>query len=95
MERATVEADDQGRHHLFEGEPRTVVLSMAAEERIPAHSHPDRAVVFHVLSGEIALSLDEDTTTLGAGEVCRFDGDREISPYAPTEAQALVILAKR
>lgn len=95
MERATVDADGMGRQPLFEGEPRSVLLSLAADERVPPHSHPDRAVLFHVLSGEIELTLDDETTTLGAGEVSRFDGDCDISPYAPTDARALVVLAKR
>jgi quercetin dioxygenase-like cupin family protein len=95
MERATVEAGERGRQSLFEGEPRTVLLTLAADERVPAHSHPDRAVVFHVLDGEIELTLDDETTTLQAGELARFGGDCDISPYAPTESRALVILAKR
>ena len=95
MERATADATDAGRQSLFEGEPRTVVLSLAADERVPAHSHPERAVVFHVLDGDIELTLDDETTTLQAGELARFDGDCDISAYAPTEARALVTLAKR
>lgn len=94
MERATVDAAETGRQSLFEGEPRTVLLSLATDERVPAHSHPERAVVFHVLGGEIELTLDDETTTLRAGELARFDGDCDISPYAPTEARALVILMK-
>jgi len=95
MERATADATDGGRQSLFEGEPRTVLLSLAADERVPAHSHPERAVVFHVLSGEIELTLDDETTTLQPGELARFDGDCDISPYARTASRALVILAKR
>ena len=95
MERATVDVDGTGRQSLFDGEPRTVLLSLAADERVPAHSHPVRAVVFHVLSGEIELTLDDETTTLRAGEMSRFDGDCDISPYASKDARALVTLAKR
>ena len=58
MDRATAETDGPSRAALFDGEPRTVVLSLAAQERVPVHSHPGRAVVFHVLSGEIELTLD-------------------------------------
>lgn len=92
MERTTVEADEPGRRSLFEGEPRTVLLSLAADERVPAHSHPDRGVVFQVLSGEIDLSLDDETSTLAAGDIVRFDGDCDISPHARTDARALVVL---
>lgn len=95
MERARVDIAETGRQSLFDGEPRTVLLSLAADERVPAHSHPERAVVFHVLDGEIELSLDDETETLQAGEIARFDGDCDISPYAPTESRALVLLAKR
>ncbi len=94
VERATVDADEAGRQSLFEGEPRTVLLSLAAEERVPPHSHPERAVVFQVLSGEIELTLDDETETLQAGELVRFDGDCDISPYATTASRALVTLAK-
>ena len=95
MEQATVDLDESGRASLFEGEPRTVLLSLGADERVPAHSHPERAVVFQVLDGEIELTLDDVTATLEAGELARFDGDCDISPYAPKGSRALVTLAKR
>lgn len=95
MERATTDAAEADRQSLFEGEPRTVRLSLAADEHVPPHSHPDRAVVFHVLSGEVDLTLDEEMTSLRAGELVRFDGDCDIAVDAPTAARALVILAKR
>ncbi len=94
MERAKLDIEGTGRQSLFQGEPRTVLLALAADERVPAHSHPDRAVVFHVLSGEIELTLDDETETLQAGEIARFDGDCDISPYALTASRALVTLAK-
>jgi len=95
MQRATVDGDETGRRSLFDGEPRTVVLSLDAGERVPAHSHPDRVVLFHVLSGAIELALDDETTTLRAGEIGRFDGDCDIAPHARTDARALVVLATR
>lgn len=89
------DGDDGGdRSVLFGGEPRTVRLSLSAGERVPAHDHPNRQILFHVLSGEIALDLDDQTYDLAAGDVLRFDGDRGISPEAVTDAEALVVLAK-
>jgi len=95
VERANVDAaDEDGRAALFEGEPRTVHLSLSVDQRVPAHDHPDRQILFHVLDGEIALDLDDETHDLSAGDVLRFDGDRQISPEAVTDARALVVLAK-
>lgn len=89
------EVGDGGRAVLFEGEPRTVKLSLDAGERIPAHRHPERAVVIHVLSGALDLDLDEETLELAAGDVARFDGDRDISPAAREDSVALLVLAGR
>ncbi|MBX0296485.1 cupin domain-containing protein [Haloarcula nitratireducens] len=95
VERANVDAaESEGRTALFEGEPRTVHLSLSAEQRVPPHDHPERRILFHVLDGEIALDLDEETYDLSAGDALRFDGDRQISPEAVTDARALVVLAK-
>lgn len=83
-----------GHSVLFEGEPRTVLLSLSAGERVPEHAHPDRDVVVHALAGELELDLDGETHELEPGEVVRFDGDRQISPHAVTDARTLVILAE-
>ncbi|WP_226011202.1 cupin domain-containing protein [Halomicrobium salinisoli] len=94
VERADLSAvAEDGRASLFEGEPRTVYLSLSADERIPEHTHPDREILFHVLEGEIDLDLDGETHSLEAGEIARFSGEREISPSAATDARALVVLA--
>ncbi|MBV0925866.1 cupin domain-containing protein [Halomicroarcula limicola] len=95
VERANVDAaESEGRTALFEGEPRTVHLSLSAEQRVPPHDHPERRILFHVLEGEIALDLDGETHDLSAGDVLRFDGERQISPEAVTDARALVVLSK-
>jgi quercetin dioxygenase-like cupin family protein len=94
VDRANLDVvEAEGRSALFDGEPRTVHLSLAAEDRVPPHDHPGRQILFHVLAGEIALDLDEETHDLAAGDVARFDGDRQISPKAVTDARALVVLA--
>lgn len=94
-ERATIDdGESGGRTVLFDGEPRTVTLSLAADERVPAHSHPDCTVLFCVLSGAVDLDLDGEPHRLEAGELLRFDGGRQVSPRARTDARALVVLAE-
>jgi quercetin dioxygenase-like cupin family protein len=93
MERVHLDGDTPSRQPLFDGEPRTVLLALDAGESVPAHRHPDRRIVFHVLDGELALTLDEETHALAAGDVVRFDGDQDISPAAETDARALLVLA--
>jgi quercetin dioxygenase-like cupin family protein len=93
-ERASVpEAADEGRSALFGGDLRAVHLSLSAGERVPPHEHPGERILLHVLEGEVALDLDDETHDLAAGDVIRFDGDRQISPEAVTDARALVVLA--
>lgn len=94
VERASLdEYDEQGRTPLFEGGPRTVRLALEAGDEVPPHRHPDRDVLFHVLEGEVALTLGDETLRLSPGEVVRFDGGRDISPRAETDCEALVVLA--
>lgn len=75
------------------GEVRAIRLALDADERVPAHSHPDATVLIHVLTGEIALDLDEETHEIEAGQLVRFDGDREVSPLAREPSTAVVVLA--
>lgn len=93
-ERVSLSAlDGEGRTPLFEGEPRTVRLTLDAGESVPPHQHPGREIVFHVLDGEFDLTLGEETLSLEAGDVARFDGAQDISPSATTDAAALLVLA--
>lgn len=92
---ALADLDGGERATLFEGEPHTVRLSLAADEGVPAHRHPEREIVFHQLSGELDLHLDDEVLSLSAGDVARFDGDRDISPQARTDSEALLVLAPR
>ena len=80
---------------LFDDEPKTIRLALSAGDEIATHSHPDRQIVFHVLSGDLVVSLDDETHELGPGDVARFDGDREISPRAREDSIALLVLAPR
>lgn len=84
---------ESGRVTLFEREPQTVRLALDAGETVPAHRHPDRNIVFHLLSGELDLVLGDETISLTAGDVVRFAGDQDISPRAETDCEALLVLA--
>ncbi len=85
--------DDHPHATVFEGEPRTIRLELDADESVPAHSHPGRTVVLHVVAGHLAVDLDGTTHDLRAGQVLRCDGDREIAPTAHEPTTALVVLA--
>lgn len=94
LKRASLpELDDAGRATLFEGEPRTVRLALETGESIPAHQHPGRDVVCHLLSGRMELTLAGETVSLEAGDVVRFDGAQDISPRAETDCEAVLVLA--
>lgn len=84
---------ESGRATLFEQEPQTVRLALDAGEEVPAHRHPDRDIVFHLLSGELDLALGDETVSLTEGDVVRFAGDQDISPRAETDCEALLVLA--
>nr|WP_254547072.1 cupin domain-containing protein [Halomarina sp. BND7] len=87
-----------GRPHanVFPGEePTTIRLTLAAGERVEPHRHPDRQVVLFVVEGELELRVGDESEGLEAGDVARFDGDRDISPRAVTDSVALVVLAPR
>ncbi|WP_339103722.1 cupin domain-containing protein [Haloterrigena salinisoli] len=80
---------------VFDGEPRTVRLELAAGEGVPEHRHPDRTIVCHVLEGTLEMRLGDDEYALEAGDVLRFDGRQDIAPEARTDATALLVLAPR
>ncbi|WP_135665387.1 cupin domain-containing protein [Halorhabdus rudnickae] len=70
-------------------------LSLDADERIDPHHHPERDSVLHALEGAIELDLDEETFDLNAGDITRFEGEREASPHAVERSVALIVLAPR
>ncbi|MFC6954186.1 cupin domain-containing protein [Halorubellus litoreus] len=94
MEQVTLD-DLDGRPHaaVFESGPKTVRLVLDAGDGVAAHTHPGKDVLFHVLDGEMEVALDDESTTVAAGDVLRFDGEREVAPTALTDARALVVLA--
>ncbi len=90
-------ADLDGSPHanVFpDAEPKTIRLTLAAGESVAPHAHPGRRVVCHLLDGAVELTLGDETHDLAAGDVVRFDGDREISPRAVEDSTALLVLAR-
>jgi len=85
MPERTTLADLEDRPHAdaFETRrPRVVRLSLDADERVPRHTHAGTNVVLHLLSGRVELTLDDGTYGLDAGDLIRFSGEHEVSPYA-------------
>jgi redox-sensitive bicupin YhaK (pirin superfamily) len=76
-----------GRTRVFEGEPRTVRLALPAGETVPAHTHPGRDIVLHLVEGAV------DVTVGGTASVIRFDGRHEVSLTATDDSEALLVLA--
>jgi len=78
-----------------DAEPKTIRLTLDAGGEVAPHSHPDREIVFYLVEGAIELELDDETHELSAGDVARFDGEREIAPHAVEESTALIVLSSR
>ena len=78
-----------------ESSAEKVRLSLDAGQGVPEHTHPDRTVLFHSLSGAFAVRLNGEEHTVEAGEIVRFDGQRAVEPTATEDATALVVLAPK
>jgi mannose-6-phosphate isomerase-like protein (cupin superfamily) len=91
---ATDELDADPGAVAFEA-PRTVCLQLDAGEGVAPHSHPGHDVLMIALDGTLAVGLGEDSYALSAGEVLRFEGEREVAPEGRTDATALVVLCER
>jgi quercetin dioxygenase-like cupin family protein len=90
------ELDGQPHANVFpDREPKTVRLSLDADESVPAHSHSGRDIVLYLVEGEVELQLGDRTHELMAGEIARFEGEQEISPRAVEPSVALIVLAPR
>lgn len=72
--------------------PRIVQLRLHAGESVPPHDHPGSVVVFHVLEGDVELTIDEETVVVETGDLVRFSGDHTVSPRAIRDSTALVTL---
>lgn len=78
-----------------DAEPRTIRLSLPEGEKIPAHRHPGRDIIFYVVEGLITLQLGETSYEIAEGDIARFSGEQEISPHALKDSIVLIILAQR
>lgn len=77
------------------GEPNVIRLALEAGERVPTHTHPERQIVLFLRTGHLEVDLDDETHTLEAGDIVRFDGRSEVSPHALEDSEALLVLAER
>lgn len=91
MPEITTLADLEGTHAKVFDDPRTVRLELDADQRIPPHTHSGTEIVLHLLSGRLELTLGEDTHDLTPGQLVRFHGDQDISPYAPEPSTAVLV----
>ena len=73
--------------------PRTVRLTLDADQRLPAHRHPGTDVVCHLVEGELDLALDGEHHQLAAGDLLRFSGEHEVSPRAIEDSIAVLVFA--
>ncbi|WP_144905520.1 cupin domain-containing protein [Halobellus captivus] len=90
------ELDGETHANVFPtSEPKTVRLTLEEGERVDPHRHPGRDIVCYLLDGAIDLELDGETHSLEAGDIARFEGEREISPIARESSTALLVLARR
>ena len=88
------ELEGQPHANVFPGaEPKTIRLTLSGGETVPPHTHPGREIVLYLVEGALELQLGDETHDLAAGDVARFDGDREIAPRAVRDSTALIVLA--
>lgn len=96
----TVKALDELEGHphanVFPGdEPKTIRLELDAGESVPAHTHPDREIVFYLRDGIVEIEIGAETHRLSAGDIARFDGEQDIAAHAEVDSTALIVLAER
>ncbi|WP_435066658.1 cupin domain-containing protein [Haloplanus sp. C73] len=94
--RTLSELDGERHANVFpDAEPKTIRLTLDAGEAVAPHTHPGREIVFYLVEGQVELRLDDETHELAAGDVARFDGEREVAPRAIEASTALIVLAAR
>jgi len=79
-------ADLDGEPHAaaFPGrEPKTVRLSLDAGQSVPEHTHPDRTVLFHALTGAFEVRLDGEMHAVEAGRLSGSTARRRSSRPRP------------
>lgn len=93
--RTIADLTDEPHATVFADAPRTVRLSLDADEALPEHDHPGVDVLLVVLAGDLDIDLGGDSHSLSQGDAVRFAGERRIAPHARTDATALVVFAPR
>jgi quercetin dioxygenase-like cupin family protein len=88
------EADPDGRTPVFE-RPYTVAVGLDAGESIPKHRHAGQDICFTVHEGELDLTVDGETVTLGPGEAAAFDGGDGVAVEATEATRALVVFSEQ
>lgn len=88
------ELDGAPHAMVFERDaPRTIRLTLEADQRLPAHRHPGTDIVCHLVKGELDLALDGECHRLAAGDLLQFSGEHEISPTAIEDSVAVLMFA--
>ncbi|OLZ40960.1 cupin [Natrinema saccharevitans] len=88
--------DDAPHAEVFDDQtPRTVRLELTEDQRVPEHRHSESNVVLYLLEGAVELTLGDEVYDLEPGDVARFDGDHDISPYAREASTALLVFAPK
>ena len=67
------------------------VLTFTPGQRLPAHQHKGSSVVIHVAAGSGSVSVDEQVTQVGRGDVLLVGGDERFS-VANDGGEDLVLL---
>ena len=88
------ELDGEPHAVVFEHDaPRTIRLTLDADQRLPAHRHRGTDIVCHLVEGELDLTLNDTIHRLTAGDLLRFSGERKISPIAIEDSVAVLVFA--
>ncbi|QZP39591.1 cupin domain-containing protein (plasmid) [Halobaculum magnesiiphilum] len=94
--RTLMDIDGQPHANVFpDSEPKTIRLRLSEGDEVAPHSHPGRDIVFYLVEGTVEVKLDDDRYEVTAGDIARFEGEREISPRALEDSTALIVLSPR
>ncbi len=70
------------------------VMVVKFQGEFPLHSHPDTDDFFLVIDGEVLLDIEDETLTLGPGELAVVPRGKVHRPRAILEAKVLLIEPK-
>lgn len=54
---------------------QTLSVCFAAGQSMPAHKHPNKTVLLHVIKGKLELISDDERTGVSEGQLVVFSGD--------------------